>query len=346
MSISKIKKFIQGTDGAVLATTAIGLVLAVGFLALSIDLGHLCVAKAELQRAADAGALAGAKGLLAIPPGTTGPVEISPDCNRAFTYANKVVQDNTTDGHTLALPDSDVIFGKWDSTTKSFDAIGCSNPNLVNAIKVVTRKDSTANSPVLFDFSGAMPGGSWSKDVSASSIVLTGYAGHAPEGARAFPLAVDADKVPPDNTPFQIHLNPTPGDAGCWHAYKDNSSSTRDTRDYIDGTAPSPDLKVGDLINVKEGVADSALQEVAKQLATLAKEGKTYDVLVPVIPADSSHSGWQPVEGFASLRITEVSATGGDKYVQGYIVPNYVAPGVEPGGPNFGTLAGIPKMVQ
>ena len=346
MLINKISKFIRRTEGSVIAITALGLLVAVGFLALSIDLGHLYVVKNELQRAADAGALAGAKGLLAIPPGTTGPVEINPDCARALSYTQRVVDHNNTDGATLALLDSDVMFGTWDASAKSFDAIGCSNPNLVNAVKVVTRKDSTANGPVLFNFSGVVPGGILNQKLSASSVVLTGYAGHAPEGARAFPLAVDANKVPPNNTPFQIHLNPTPGDEGCWHSYKDNSSSTADTRDYIDGTKPTPDLKIGDLINVKEGVADSAVKEVAKQLDLLTKEGKTYDVLVPVIPADSSHSGWQPIEGFASLRITEVSATGGDKYIQGHIVPDYVAPGVEPGGPNFGTLAGIPKMVQ
>ncbi|MDD2903179.1 MAG: pilus assembly protein TadG-related protein [Syntrophales bacterium] len=346
MLIHKIFKLMRRTEGAVAAMTAIGLVAATGFIAVSIDLGHLYVAKNELQRAADAGALAAAKGLLAIPPGTTGPVEINPDCGRALSFSRKVVQDNHTDGATLALVDSDVIFGKWDATARSFDAVGCSNPNQVNAIKVITRKDSTANSPVLFDFSGMMSGGIRSQDLTASSVALTGYAGHAPEGARAFPLAVDADKVPPDNTPFQIHLNPTPGDEGCWHSYKDSSSSTSNTRDYIDGTLPSPALQVGDQINVKEGVADSALKEVAKQFTLLANQGKTYDVLVPVIPADSSHSGWQPIEGFATLRITDVNAHGEDKYVQGYVVPNYIAPGVEPGGPNFGTLAGIPKMVQ
>ena len=346
MLIHKIFKFMRRTEGAVAAMTAIGLVAATAFIALSIDLGHLYVAKNELQRAADAGALAGARGLLAIPPGTTGPVEINPDCARALAFTNRVVQENHTDGAALALPESDVIFGKWDATAKSFEAIGCSNPHLVTAVKVITRKDSTANNPVLFDFSGVMTGGAKSQDLSASSVALTGYAGSAPEGARAFPMAVDADKVPPNNTPFQIHLNPTPGDEGCWHSYKDNSSSTSDTRAYIDGTLASPALKVGDLINVKEGVADSALQEVAKKLAELTKQGKTYDVLVPVIPADSSHSGWQPIEGFATLRITDVSPKADDKFVQGYIVPNYVAPGVEPGGPNFGTLAGIPKMVQ
>jgi hypothetical protein len=103
---------------------------------------------------------------------------------------------------------------------------------------------------------------------------------------------------------------------------------------------------VGDQINVKEGVTDSALQEVERQFDLREKKGQTYDVVVPIIPANSSHAGWQPVEGFATMRITKVVPQGGDKYVEAKIVENYIAPGMEPGGPNFGTWAGVPKMVQ
>jgi hypothetical protein len=183
------------------------------------------------------------------------------------------------------------------------------------------------------------------KDLTAEAVGFSSYVGYAPPGVGTFPIAVDRDKVPPTNSPFRVHLNPTPDDDGCWHSYKDSSSSTSDTRDYIDGTKPSPDLRVGEQINVKEGVADSALQEVAKQLADLTRQGKTYDVLVPVIPANSSHAGWQTVEGFASLRITDVVTQGSDKYVEGYVLNDQVAPGVEPGGPNYGTRASIPKMI-
>lgn len=339
-----ISKFLRETEGTVAVTTAICLIVAVGSMAVAIDLGHLYLVKTELQRAADAGAMAGARGLLAIPPGAAGPVAISQDCGRALAVTQRVAPANKTDGDTLTLLDSDVTFGRWDSASKSFEPIGCSNPKLVDAVKVVTRKDSSANSPVLFDFAGALPGGKSSQDVTAQAVGLISYVGHAPPGAKVFPLAVDADKVPPNNTPFRIHLNPTPGDEGCWHAYKDSSSGTSDTRAYIDYSLPSPELKVGDLINVKEGVADAALQEVARQYEQITRQGNTYDVLIPIIPANSSHSNWQPVEGFGTLRITDVRPQGSDKYVEGFIVPDYVAPGVNPGGPNFGTLAGIPKM--
>jgi hypothetical protein len=338
---------VRDTKGGIAAITALFLAVAVSAMAIAIDLGRIFLVRCELQRAADAGAMAAAVGLLPIPPGTTGPVgNITPDCNRSRTTSQQVVAANTADGGSLTLPSADVIFGTWDMTSKSFAPVGCGNPNQVTAVKVLTRKDHTINGPVPLSFSYILSPGMTEKEMTAEAIGLMGFAGNAPQGVGTFPLAVDRDKVPPNNTPFRIHLNPTPGDEGCWHSYKDSSSSTSTTRDYIDGTKPTPEINVGDNINVKEGVADSALAEVSRQLAQRSGEEKTYDVLVPIIPANSSHSGWQPVEGFATLRITEVETRGSDKYVGGYIVPDYVAPGVGPGGPNFGTRAAVPKMVQ
>ena len=49
--------------GAVAVTVGVSMVMLIGFLALVIDLGHLYITKTELQNAADAAALAGAKEL-------------------------------------------------------------------------------------------------------------------------------------------------------------------------------------------------------------------------------------------------------------------------------------------
>jgi hypothetical protein len=337
-------KFFRGKEGAAAVITALGLVAAVGSMAVAIDLGHLFVVKSELQAAADAGAMAGALGLMSVPKGTTGPVDVNPNCSQGLTISQRVVAANKADGSLLDLPSTDVTFGTWDDATKSFVPTGCSDPKKVTAVKVVTRKDSSANGPVPLYFTALF--GLKEKALTAEAVGLSAFAGRAPEGLGTFPIAVDQDKVPPNNSPFKIHLNPTPGDDGCWHSYKDSSSGAADTRDYINGTQPSPELSVGDNINVKEGVADSALREVSRQLADYTRQGKPYDVFVPVIPADSSHSGWQPVEGFASLRITEVVDKGGEKYIAGYVLDDKVVPGAEPGGPNCGTRAGVPKMVQ
>src|ERR1700722_17213667 len=53
----------QRSRGAILPLTAISIIGLCGFLALSIDLGMLAVARAQVQDAADAAAIAGARSL-------------------------------------------------------------------------------------------------------------------------------------------------------------------------------------------------------------------------------------------------------------------------------------------
>ena len=50
-------------NGTVVVLIAVMLVVLLGCVALAVDVGYLYVARAELQRAADAGALAGVQGL-------------------------------------------------------------------------------------------------------------------------------------------------------------------------------------------------------------------------------------------------------------------------------------------
>ncbi|MHB8067975.1 MAG: pilus assembly protein TadG-related protein [Desulfobaccales bacterium] len=332
----KLAKFGRDTEGAIASITALLLTVAVGAMSIAIDLGHIFLVRCELQRAADAGAMAGAIALLGITPGSKGPVTLNPDCGRSLTACQRVVAANTADGGTLSLnPDADVIFGTWDMAAKAFNPIGCANPNLVTAVKVITRKD------VALSFSKILPGGMSSKDLTAEAIGLTGYPGSS---LKSFPLAVDVNKVPPNNTPFRIHLNPNPGDDGAWHSYKDQNTNANDLRQYVDGTKDTPPISVGDNIFVQNGVDDSVLKTIADQLASKTAAGETYDVLVPIIPA-GEHSTTAEVQGFATLEITEVVTQGGDKYIEAHIVPNFVAPGTLPGGPNYGTLVYPPKMV-
>jgi len=330
------------TDGAAATITALFLVAAVGMMSMAIDLGHIFLVKNELQRAADAGAMAGALGLVARPSGTSGRVlSLTPSCTNAFAATHRVVTANDADGASLTLPTADVIFGTWDLATKSFVATGCGNPKAVTAVKVITRKDGTANGPVPLSFFGLLPGGYATKDLTAQAIGLTGYAGYAPPGAGVFPIAIDVDKVPPNNSTFRIHLNPNGADDGAWHSYTFPNTNANDLRQFIDGSKATPPIAVGDQIYVQNGVDDSVLQEINRQLNS---HGGTWDVLVPIIPTDA-HTGSAEVLGFAALEITDIVSQGGDKYIECHLVPDYVAPALVPGGPNYGLWAGSPKMV-
>ncbi len=313
-------------------------------MAVAIDLGHLYLVKSELQNAADAGANAAAMGLMGINPGAMSPVPISPDCSRALSACQGIVAANKADGQSLQLLTSDVSFGNWDKNQNRFASTGCSQPQQVNAVKVAVRKDLSANGAVSLVFAGLLPGGWSSKDLSAQALGLTGYVGYAPPGSGVFPLAIDDNKVPPQHArePIRIHLSPSTEDGGCWHTFNDRSPGASDLRGLINGSTPSPALEVGSLIKVTQGVADSVLQEFDSQFT---QRGGNWTVLVPVIPANS-HNDWVQVLGFVALQITAVHSHGQDKYLDGITVPDYAAPGVVPGGPNYGMWAGTTKLVQ
>ena len=60
MTAKGIFSIINNQEGISAVIVAVCLVMLIGFIALSIDVSHLVVARNELQNAADAGALAGA----------------------------------------------------------------------------------------------------------------------------------------------------------------------------------------------------------------------------------------------------------------------------------------------
>lgn len=82
----------KGQSGAVIATTAICLMMFLGLLGLVLDLGHLYLVRSELQRAADASALAGARALF-LPP-----LSAPPQCSQAQTRALEMAQANLVGG--------------------------------------------------------------------------------------------------------------------------------------------------------------------------------------------------------------------------------------------------------
>jgi hypothetical protein len=339
----KIKRFWREEQGAIAPIFAIFIIAFGGFLPLTVDLGHLFLIKSELQRAADVGALAGALGLLSIPAGARSPVPLAPDCPRALTTSENIVAGNYADGASLQLLSTDFYYGKWDQNTNSFTSLGCSQPREVTAVKVVVRKDQNANGPVTMFFAGLLSADFNSIDLTAQAVALVGYAGSVPPGGGALPLAVDENKVYTDRAgeTVRIHLSPSEGDNGAWFT-SGGLSGASDLRGWINGSTPSPALKVGDLVQVSGGVSDSVLQELGK---AVNNNGGSMDALLPVIPA-GAHLGSVPLLGFVAFHITQVQSQGSDKYVEGYTVPYYVAPGVAPGGPNYGLWSGVPKLVQ
>lgn len=108
--------------GVTLALVAILLIVLVGFTALAVDVSHLMVVKNELQNAADAGALAGAR-VLYVDGGTA----VNPDANQegydGATANQAISEDGTIDvdvNWTSGTNTGDVQRGHWSFAQKQF----------------------------------------------------------------------------------------------------------------------------------------------------------------------------------------------------------------------------------
>ena len=153
------------------------LVVALGLLALSLDLGQIFVGKNELQNIADAAALAGAKKLIQAKD-PNNPYVAAVYCDEAISTAQSVASQNKSFGAAMTVTAADVVLGQWNLTTGAFTRTGCStNPMEVTAIQVTVRRDGTDN-PSLATFFGNFFGVS-SMKTTATAVAYLGVAGTA-----------------------------------------------------------------------------------------------------------------------------------------------------------------------
>ncbi|MBM4284691.1 MAG: hypothetical protein FJ128_05520, partial [Deltaproteobacteria bacterium] len=170
---ARIRRFLGRDGGAVLPLTAVFLVVALGVMALAIDLGRVFLVKSELQRAADAAALAGALGLVTPPGGLPGLTTMSPNCGRATALAQAVFTSNHADGLLLSMVNGTISLGIWNSGTGVFTDTGCAVPALVNAVQAVAQKTISL-------YFGGIITGSPTMPLSAQALVLVGSVGSVP----------------------------------------------------------------------------------------------------------------------------------------------------------------------
>jgi len=103
--------------GAVIVLVAVIIVALLGMVAFAVDVGYMLTVKTELQRAADAGALAAANALVE-------------GAQPAEDAAVEFVKANAVGAHSLADDDIEVELGHWDEDTDTF-AVSDETPSAV-----------------------------------------------------------------------------------------------------------------------------------------------------------------------------------------------------------------------
>jgi Flp pilus assembly protein TadG len=233
--------------GTVIVLLAVMLVAVLAFVAFGVDVGYMYSVKTELQRAADAAALAGANGLV---QGTA----------EAEDAARDIVDLNKVGAHTLSDSDVGVEVGVWNKNTLTFTA-GGESPNAVRVTltnndqplffgKVLNKHDFDLQTSavatyqprdiqVVLDFSASMSDDSELQSASAlGTSVVEGYLaqiyadlGSPTYGSMTWCTSAQWSSKSTSWVKTQLGLNsvPYPYPSGSWTGYidyvKKNSSN-------------------------------------------------------------------------------------------------------------------------
>jgi Flp pilus assembly protein TadG len=197
----QLRSILADQQGATAILVGLTLIVLVGFLALAIDAGYVWVAQNELQNAADAGALAGARFLIN-DDGTinTGANQIAYTAATANDSTNIPVEVNWSVGNS-----GDVQRGHWSFATHTFTpnanttqtslwlkskADLDADVNFINAVRVVTRRQTQ---PVNMFIAGIL--GHDSIEVVTDAVAYIGFTGNHQVKDVDQPIAICLDGI-------------------------------------------------------------------------------------------------------------------------------------------------------
>jgi len=184
--------------GAIAVLTALMMVMLVGLIAFAVDYGYLVKIRTDLQRAADAAALAAVRDLIPAPNGYQ-------HFSQARWTATNFARQNLEDA-SFNLGEGDVEFGRFDPAT-IYSQVTLLPTGTCDAVRVTLRRDGVANPVVPLFFARVF--GTETSSVVASATAVLQKAALMHEGADVLPFA----------TPLALWNSLDPGDT--WSVYGD-----------------------------------------------------------------------------------------------------------------------------
>ena len=220
-SYFKIFEKVKNQAGATAIIVAITLPMLIGFGALAVDVGYMCVTKNELQNVADAAALAGASFLGSKYSTLTYDEQTDYEFSRSdiVDVVQEVAGKNQAAKMNISINDADVIIGTWDGSTLT--AMTDTTFKLPDAVRVIARRDGGANGPILTFFARIFYRDTVNV-VADATAALTGPT-MVGEGELKTPFSL-SDNVFPDKCDDTITFSPADSCAG-WHNFFDGSDA-------------------------------------------------------------------------------------------------------------------------
>jgi len=326
--------FARDESGAVALTFALMLTVLCGFVALALDIGHIYMVRSELQRTADAGALAGAMGLV---PYTGTSNNQTPNWLQARQKALEIINNtaNKVDNQTASITEDSVQYGYW----------------LLNPPPAYTQTLSTVRPTTSAYLPVPAVRVTLSRSVQLYFAPLIGVA--SPQIVRATAMAILPEAVSVANLPpiamakdvvynysgeqLELEIDPTTqtikvqsqgGKAGWFNLSGDNSVPS--VRFSSPLTAPTQQ------IYLTPGTEATLMHEFVAAGQTL---------VMPVVDT-VDQKVWRNIIGFAAFKVdTRSSNSMTGHFVEKYFDPNVMPTASDLNGVLLGAVAGTPKLV-
>jgi Flp pilus assembly protein TadG len=333
------KQLTLALDESGAAAIVIALIFAVlcGFMGLALDIGHMVNAKSELQRTADAAALAGAMGLVPYTNPNTNPGSNTqtPNWLEAQSAAHRIIQNpaNEVDNQTFTLTDGTVHYGYWSLTPPAGYAqlpLPIVSPPPANlpepAVNVTLSRNVTL-------YLAPLVGVSSPQTVSATATAILP---EAYQSTGVPPIAVAWDTV------YNVGKNNTVQIDVVDQDFKIQSNGGIAGWFNLNGGNSVPSVRIDSQLTC----STSQVYLVPGTKATLTDYMSNGETIVVPIVQDVSQKEWAPIAGFAAFQIDPNGL--GSNSITGHFVEQYFDPNVTPiaGSGTIGGVGGTPKLVS
>jgi len=183
-------------SGSVLVLALLMMVVMFGFLAFAVDLGYLNVLRTQVQRSADAAAVAAAWELIDEDTltGAGNPEQLISD---AGDTAAQYAQLNTVAGKASALAAEDIVIGHLANPSDPDSQITFDEPSRYNAVQIRVQRSADQNGEVPLFFARVLGIDSHSTQGWATAAFVNSFSGfRAPtsgENLQMLPFALDQE---------------------------------------------------------------------------------------------------------------------------------------------------------
>jgi len=329
--------------GNILVLSAVMMVAMMAMLAFAIDLGYLCLARGELQRSADAAAIAAAWDLID-DQALSGQSSVSVIESNARATATQFVGLNHVLRKSAGLGSEDVTIGFLSNPSDPTNPMDLSGLHAPNAVRVRVRRTSEQNGDVPFFFARVLGLDRAGTQAEATAALMTSFRGfQAPaDGSNLdlVPFALDleswqallegsgtdnwawdetlkqvvagADKI------LEVNLYPqgtgSPGNRGTVDIGSSNNSTADIARQLVEGVSPADLEHHGGRLELDENGelilnGDTGISAGIKdELASIIGKPRIVPLFSQVV--GPGNNAQYTIVGFAGIRILNVKLTG------------------------------------